>query len=173
VPNRPGGDYADLQLWATGSEPILLISIDRTGDDPARAAGIHDDAGDPPSPRSVVDDTERTTGDQLFSEQGDVVHLPEGTRSLMPTIPTFGGTGGSTSVLAAADGETAVRGLLDEAMALNDDGVATGPVVSEVDGTRVVHASFVITAGGWGVDVVTVQGPDDDYATAYVVSTAD
>jgi len=47
------------------------------------------------------------------------------------------------------------------------------PVIAEVDGARVVYASFVITAGGWDFDVVTAQGLDDAYATAYVVSSAD
>jgi hypothetical protein len=168
-----GGDYADIQLWATGTEPILLVSLQRTGDDPARAPTVHDDAGNPPAPRSVVDDTERTAGDQLFSEQGDVLHLPEGTRALMPTIPTFGGTGGSTSVLAAEDGEAAVNSLLDEAVAISDYGEVTDPVISEVEGMGVAYASFVITAGGWGFDVVMVTGPDDPYATVYVVSSAD
>lgn len=168
-----GGDYADLQLWATSSEPILLVSLDRAGDDPPRAPQVRDDAGATPAPGSVVDESERTAGHQLFSEQGDVVHLPEGTRALMPTIPTFGGTGGSTSVLAAEDGEAAVRAMLDEAMAVSDHGEVTGPVIAEVEGTRVVYASFVITAGGWGFDVVTAQGLDDTYATVYVVSGAD
>lgn len=91
----------------------------------------------------------------------------------MPTIPTFGGTGGSTSVLAAEDGEAAVQAMLDEAMAISDHGEVTGPAVAEVEGTRVVYASFVITAGGWEFDVVTARGLDDTYATVYVVSGAD
>jgi hypothetical protein len=151
----------------------MLVSLDRAGDDPPRAPEVRDDAGATPAPGSVVDESERTAGHQLFSEQGDVVHLPEGTRALMPTIPTFGGTGGSTSVLAAEDGEAAVRAMLDEAMAVSDHGEVTGPVIAEVEGTRVVYASFVITAGGWGFDVVTAQGLDDTYATVYVVSGAD
>jgi hypothetical protein len=168
-----GGDYADLQLWATTSEPILLVSLDRADDDPPSVPRVQDDAGEIPTPGSVVDESERTAGDQLFSEQGDVVHVPEGTRALMPTIPTFGGTGGSTSVLAAEDGEAAVRAMLDEAMVISNDGEVTGPVIAEVENTRVVQASFAITAGGWTFDIVTVQGLNDAYATVYVVSAAD
>ena len=173
-PDRPGGDYASLQLWVTGADPILLVSMSRTSDEPPRAPTVEaDDAGDPPPPASVVDDTPRAEGDVLFTEQGDEVHLPEGTRSLMPTIPTFGGTGGSTSVLAATDGEAAVQALLDEAAAYDDHAEVTGPETSTFEGNEVVTGNFVITAGGWSFDVVSIRAPDDPHATVYVTSAAD
>jgi hypothetical protein len=169
-----GRDYADLQLWVTGGEPILLVDLNSEGDAaPGGDVAVDDTAGDPPAPSSVVDDAERSAGDELFAEQGDVMHLPQDTRALMPTLPTFGGTGGSTSVLTAEDGEAAVRALLDEARGHDADGEVSGPDVDDVDGTRIVRGGFVITAGGWGFDVVAVEAPGDGGATVYVVSYAD
>ena len=56
---------------------------------------------------------------------------------------------------------------------MGEDGAVTGPEVMERDGARIVTASFVITAGGWGFDVVAVRAPGDPYATLYVTSSAD
>jgi hypothetical protein len=168
-----GFDSVDVQLWVTGTYPILLVSVTRSSDHPPRVPTVSDNAGQPPAPRSVVDDRQRAAGDKLFAEQGDEVHLPTGTWSLMPTLPTFGGTGGSTSVLAAEDAEAAVRALLDEAKSLDDFGEATEPMITERDGTRIIKASFVISAGGWSFDVVAVRAPQDPYATLYVTSAAD
>jgi hypothetical protein len=166
-------DFVGLQLWVTGELPILLVSVDRASALPPRAPTVSDEAGRPSAPRSVVDDRQRTAGDELFEEQGDEIHLPRGTWSLMPTLPTFGGTGGSTSVIAAEDAEAAVRALLDEARGLNGSGEVTEPKVTETNGTRIIEAGFVITAGGWGFDVVAVRAPQDPYATVYVTSGAD
>lgn len=91
----------------------------------------------------------------------------------MPTLPTFGGTGGSTSVIAAEDADAAVQALLDEAQTVGQDGEVTGPEVTERDGARIISASFVICCGGWDFDVVAVRGPSDPYATLYVTSAAD
>lgn len=168
------GDYVDLELWVTGGDPILLVSIDRVGDLPSGGPMlVLDDAGHPPPPRSVVADRDRIAGDELFEEQGDVMHLPAGTWSLMPTLPTRSGTGGSTSVIAAEEADAAVRALLEEAKSLNSFGDVTEPVVTETNGTRVVEAGFVITAGGWSFEVVAVRAPLDPYATVYVTSGAD
>jgi hypothetical protein len=166
-------DFVGLQLWVTGELPILLVSVDRASDLPPREPRITDEAGQPAAPRSIVDDLERTAGDELFEEQGDVIHLPSGTSSLMPTLPTFGGTGGSTTVIAAEDADAAVRAMLDEAQGLNEYGEVTEPKVTETNGTEIIQAGFVITAGGWGFDIVAVHAPQDSYATLYVTSTAD
>jgi hypothetical protein len=40
-------------------------------------------------------------------------------------------------------------------------------------GTQIVEAGFVISAGGWGFDVVAVRASQDPYATLYVTSAAD
>jgi hypothetical protein len=168
-----GGDFVDLQLWVTGANQILLVSVDRASDLQPQVPTVSDEAGQPSAPRSIVDDRQRAAGDELFEEQGDVIHLPSGTWSLMPTLPTFGGTGGSTSVMAAEDAEAAVRALLEEAKSLSGFGEVTEPTVTDSNGTRVIEASFVIGAGGWGFDVVAVRGPQDPYATLYVTSAAD
>jgi hypothetical protein len=168
-----GRDFLGLQLWVTGDLPILLVAVDRASDLPPRTPTVSDESGRPSAPRSIVDDRLRTAGDELFREQGDVVHLPRGTWSLMPTLPTSAGTGGSTSVIAAEDPEAAVRALLDEAKSLDGSGTVTEPKVTDMPGTQIVEAGFVISAGGWGFDVVAVRAPQDPYATLYVTSAAD
>lgn len=172
VPDEPSGDRADLELWATSRGPVLLVSIDRIRGEP-RQPVVTDELGDAPEPSATVEQSERSEGDVLLTEQGDTLHLPEGSRSLMPTIPTSGGTGGSTSVLAAPDPVDAVVALLDEAAAVTENGETTGPTESTVDGVDVVTGSFVITAGGWEFRVVAARAPDDDAATVYVTSAAD
>jgi hypothetical protein len=82
----------------------------------------------------------------------------------------FPGIGNSLSLVAAEDGEAAVRALLDEATVANRHGEATGPTVTTTDGTEVATAQFRIPAGGWGFHVVAVQAPDDPFATLYVAS---
>jgi hypothetical protein len=171
---RADDDRADLQLWATDEGPMLLVSLDRISDAPPRTPTVVDDVGDPPAPEPAdIGATGRTGGDVLFNEQGATIHLPDGTTALMPTIPTQGGTGGSTSMLAAEDSEAAIDALLDEAQATNDSGEVNEPDVTVDDGVEVIIASFVIPAGGWGFDILSVQGPDDPTATLYVTSAAD
>lgn len=172
MPDEPSGDRANLELWATSRAPVLLVSIDKIRGEPRHPA-VTDEVGDASAPSTTVEHAERSEGDALFTEQGDTLHLPEDARSLMPTIPTSGGTGGSTSVLAAPDPGDAVGALLDEASALSQDGETTGPTTSTVDGVDVVTGSFVIPAGGWEFWVVAVRAPDDDAATVYVTSAAD
>lgn len=169
----PGGSYAELQLWATDGDPILLVSLDQNEQNPPTPATFTDDTGDVARPSSVIEEAPRIAGDALFVEQGDTVHLPPGTRALMPTLPTSGGTGGSTSMLAADDGGAAVQSLLDEAESLNDFGDIYGHETTDVDGTVTTTATFNISAGGWGFHVVATQGPDDPYATVHVSSYAD
>jgi hypothetical protein len=171
--NTANVDLVDLQLWATGELPVLIVSASRASQEPPREPTVSDAAGQPEAPPSVVNDEQRTAGDELFEEQGDVIHLPRGTWSLMPTLPTHSGTGGSTSVIAAEDAEAAVQALLDEAKGLDDSGEVTKPLTSEMNGTQIIQAGFVITAGGWGFDVVAVRAPQDPYATLYVTSSAD
>lgn len=167
-------DWADLQLWATGDGPVLLVSLARISEEPPRAPSVVDQTGSPPAPEPAdLGATGRTAGDELFAEQGNVIHLPEGTTALMPTIPTMAGTGGSTSVVAAEDGEAAIRAMLDEAMERDADGRVDEPVVAERDGIEVITAGYVRDAGGWEFDVVSVRGPDDPTATLYVTSAAD
>jgi hypothetical protein len=167
-------DQADLELWATDDGPVLLVSLDRMSDDPPRPPTIVDEAGDPPAPEPAdIGPTGRTGGDVLFNEGGAAIHLPEGTTALMPTIPTQGGTGGSTSVLAAEDSEAAIDALLEEAQATNDFGDVDEPEVTMDDGVEVITAGFIIPAGGWGFEILSVQGPDDAAATLYVTSAAD
>jgi hypothetical protein len=170
------GDLVSMELWATDEAPILLVEVTRQTDDaaPPRTPTVEDDSTDaPPDPATGVESTARTTGEVLFTEQGTDIHLPEGTRALMPSLPIFCGTGGSSSVLAAEDGEAAVRALLDEASASSEHGETDGPATTTTDGVEVTQADFVIPAGGWGFDAVAVHGPDDPYATLYVTSCAD
>jgi hypothetical protein len=168
-------DWADLQLWATEDGPILFVDIDRVGTEGPAAPAVRDEAGNPPAPEPAdAGRSDRVAGDVLFTEQGDAIHLPAGTRALMPTIPIPQGTGGSASVLAADDGEAAVRALIDEARSLGPPGAyLEGPELTDTDGVTVVRAGFTITAGGWGFDIVSVEAPDDETATVYVTSSAD
>lgn len=46
------------------------------------------------------------------------MHVPDGTRELIPGLPVARGEGGSYSVLAAGDAGDAVRALLDEGRSL-------------------------------------------------------
>lgn len=172
VPDVPPGDYADLQLWATSGDPVLLVSITKVTGDP-RPPAVDDAAGDPPSPTARIEASARDGGDPLFTEQGDTVHLPNGSEDLMPTIPTFGGTGGSTSVIAAPDAAEAVSALLEEARAQSEDDEVTGPTQTEIDGVSIATGSFVIPTGGWSFHAVAVKAPDDPTATVYVTSSAD
>lgn len=164
----PPGDTATLQLWATDEAPILLVYVNRVSDDPPRRPTIDDNAGTPPAPAPVIDSTERVAGDVLFTEQGDAIHVPSGTRALTPTL--FPDIANSLSVVAAEDGEAAVRALLDEATAVDGHGEATGPTVMTTDGTEVATAQFMIPAGGWGFEIVAVRAPNDPFATLYVAS---
>lgn len=170
------GDRVDLQLWAADDGPVLLVELTRIVDDdePPRSPTIEEegaiDGSDSPSP---VEAPAGSAGDRLFSEQGDAIHLPAGTRALLPTFPTWCGTGGSTSVIAAEDGPAAVQAMLDEARTRSEWGEIDGPDVTTTDGVEVIQADFVISAGGWEFDLLAVRGPDDPYATVYVTSCAD
>lgn len=166
------GDRADLQLWAVSSRPILLVHLERAGH-PPRPGRIDGEIPRPPRPPPLADDGPRGPGDVLFREQGDVVHLPAGTRSLMPTIPTTYGTGGSTSILAAQDPVEAIEAMLEEARRGAGVGVAGPLITADVDDTRVIRGSFKIEAGGWFFTALAVRGEGDPFATVYVTSGAD
>ncbi|HEX5947410.1 MAG TPA: hypothetical protein VFY82_14085 [Acidimicrobiales bacterium] len=170
------GDRVDVQLWVADDGPVLLVDATRIVDSaaPPRTPTIEEegavDGSDSPSP---VEASGGSAGDVLFSEQGDAIHLPEGTRALLPTFPTWCGTGGSTSVIAAEDGAAAVQAMLDEARTRSEWGEIEGPDVTTTDGVEVTRADFVISAGGWEFNLLAVRGPDDPYATVYVTSCAD
>ena len=170
------GDSIDLQLWAADDGPVLLVDVTRIVDSaaPPNTPTIEEhgtvDGSDSPSP---VEASAGSAGDVLFSEQGDAIHLPEGTRALLPTFPTWCGTGGSTSVIAAEDGPAAVQAMLDEARTRSEWGEIEGPDVTTTDGVEIIRADFVISAGGWEFNLLAVRGPDDPYATVYVTSCAD
>ena len=170
----PVGDQAFLQLWRTEEGPTILVDIARftEGGQPTK---IVDELGKPPRPGLVADNSDRTAGDKLFEEQGQVIHLPKGTRTLMSTLPVRAGSGGSASVLAAEDGPAAVRALLDEAVRGDKTraGEVTGPDGADLDGAHIERAHFQIPAGGWGFDVVSIRAPADPAATVYVTSFAD
>lgn len=170
---EPSAGWVDLQLWATDEDPILLVWLSQPEAEQPRPITFRDEAGDLPHPRSGIEDQPRSDGDALFTEQGQTIHLPPGTRALMPTLPTFAGTGGSTSVLAADDGEAAVQALLDEARSLNERGEVYDHETTEDGGTVITTATFNISAGGWGFDVMAIRGPGDPHATLYVSSYAD
>lgn len=167
-------DRAELQLWATAAGPILLVDASRSDTNP-RPPGIStiETVGAGSESPSPVGSTEGSAGDLLFTEQSDDIHLPAGTRTLVADLPTSCGTGGSTSVLAADDGDAAVQGLLDEARERNEWGEIEGPETTTTDGVEVTRASFTIYAGGWGFDVLAVRGADDPFTTMYVTSCAD
>lgn len=168
------GDSARLELWLTEREPILLVRLNRISSDEPRRPTVDDDAGQLRRRTSAVSNERRTAGDVLFTEQGDSIHLPTGTRALMPTIPTWSGTGGTTSVLAATSSRDAAQALLDEATRVDPSGEITLPLsTTRFDGVEVLTAHYEISAGGWGFSVVSVRGDDDPYATVYVSSYAD
>jgi hypothetical protein len=164
------GNYLDLQLWTTEGDPILLVHVIGDEEGSATLAADEVEAGEPPSSSLAWD--ERQSGDTLFRE-GDTIHVPENSSTLTPTVPISQGTGGSYSVLSADDGAAAVDAMLAEAQTTSDSGEVDEPTRYEHDGTTVITAGFVIPAGGWGFDVVSVQGPDDQQATVYVSSAAD
>lgn len=171
-PDQPPTGWAELALWRTGDEPYLLLTVAQRADAPPAAAAT------PPSvptgqPPPAVQGGRRQAGDVLFVEQRQAMHLPAGTRDLMPTLPTPSGTGGSTSVLAAGDAEAATRALLDEARSLSPGGEVRGPTTTTQEGVQIIETSFDIAAGGWGFRVVSARGADDDFATLWVTSSAD
>lgn len=164
---------AGLQLWRTGGGPVLLVDVSvRPGAERMRALTAVTRTV-PPRPDTEVENRLAAAGDVLFTEQEQQVHLPDGTRGLLPTLPTPSGTGGSSSVLAAEDADAAVQALVDEARDLNDAGEVAGPTVTVEDGVRIVRGSFVIPAGGWGFDVAAVRAEGDAQATLFVTSSAD
>jgi hypothetical protein len=171
-PDQPPTGWAELALWRAEDAPYLLLTVARRADATPGAAAVPPSVPSSSAPPAVPD-TRRQAGDVLFVEQRQEMHLPPGTRDLMPVHPTPSGTGGSTSVLAAADARAATKALLDEARALSSAGEVRGPTTTTQDGVRVVEASFDIAAGGWGFHVVSAQGADDDVATLWVTSSAD
>ena len=190
VLGEPAGDHASVQLWATtGDEPILLVGASRRveGADEPRPAAVVDRppfSDDPErSPGQgvegyrgvVVDEALPAVGDELFTEQGDTIHLPEGSRALVPVVPVMAGTGGARAILAAEDAEAVIQALLDEATALGErkGGSSSGISYEEHDGTQVLRGSFAIPAGGWGFGVTSVRAPSDPWATVYVSTYAD
>lgn len=169
----PGPGYGQVELWATQADPILLVTVDRhLGVEPV-ASAIVEVATLPPPPTLRVAAKPPAPGDELFVEQTNPIHLPASARALMPTIPTDGGTGGSTSLLMAADEEAVVAEMLAEAVTYSDFHDVQGPEVEEQDGWRVTTGSFVIPAGGWAFRVVAARGPDDAEAVLWVQSWAD
>ena len=167
-------DLVDVQLWATGDGPILLVSIDRISDEPPRTPAVDDRMESPPAPEPAdLGPTGRTDGDELFAEQGGRIHLPEGTTALTPTIPTRAGTGGSTSVVAAEDARAAIDAMLAEGLQRDPDGRVDEPEISELDGVEVITAGYWRDGGGWDFDIVAVRGPADPTATLYITSGSD
>lgn len=76
-------------------------------------------------------------------------------------------------MLAAEDGEAAVRAMVDEGLAHDSDGRASGLEVTQADGTEIVRGGYVRDAGGWSFNAPSVQAPSDPHATVYVSSCAD
>ncbi len=171
-PDKPSGASAELQLWATAAGPVLLVDISVVpGADPARPSVPT--VPNALRPTTDVDSDPARAGEVLFAEKRQPVHLPDGTRGLLGTIPTPAGTGGSFTVVATKDAEKAVRALLDEAKTYAAAPDVRGPTSTVQDGVRVVRADFDIPGGGWGFDVVSVQADDDAEATLFVSSDAD
>jgi hypothetical protein len=190
VLGEPAGDHASVQLWATtGDEPILLVGASRRvdGADEPRPATVVDRPSFSDDPERspglgvegyrgvVVDEALPSVGDELFTEQGDTIHLPEGARALVPVVPVMAGTGGARAILAAEDAEAVIQALLDQATALGEQkgGSSSGISYEEHDGTEVLRGSFAIPAGGWGFGVTSVRAPGDPWATVYVSTYAD
>lgn len=174
-PDAPGPGWAGVELWDTHHEPILIVSIDRHhGSDGVASEPL---AGQgrivPPTRSPQVSVQPPGPGEELFSEQGEVVRVPEGARALMPMIPTTAGTGGSTSLLASGDELGVIQAMLDEAGSQDGHGEVVGPELQDQDGARVVIASYGVPAGGWGFHVVAVRDPGDAEAMLWVTSYAD
>ncbi len=169
--DRPYDAAADLQLWATADGPVLLVDISVVADGGERPQAVAADRVPPPDLQ--VEGPPPGSGEALFTEKGTTLHVPVGARALFPTLPTPGGTGGSTSIVLAPDGEAAVRAMLAEAQAGTTGSQVTGPTTQVQRGARVTSASFEISAGGWSFEVVAVQGSDDTSATLFVTSAAD
>jgi len=169
----PGPGWASVELWATSEEPILLVSIDRHHGVDAVPSDVVDPGRSLGEPRIRVDARPPEPGEPLFDEQGDVVHVPEGARALMPMLPTIRGTGGSTTLLAAADEEAVIQRMLDEAVAQNDFHEVSPVEVEEQDGVVVTTGHFVVPAGGWDLRIVAVRVPGEPDAMLWVQSAAD
>lgn len=169
----PGPGWASVELWATSEDPILLVSIDRHHGIEAVASEVVDPGGSLGSPRVRVDARPPAPGEPLFDEQGDVVHVPEGARALMPMLPTIRGTGGSISMLAATDEAAVIQRMLDEAVAQNEYH-EVGPIEVEEQGDLIVtKGRFVVPAGGWDLQIVAVRAPGEPDAVLWVQSAAD
>lgn len=160
-------DWVTMQLWATDDAPILLVDIHRV-ETATHEPDVTDDLDDLSNPSTVLTIDERAEGDPLFTVQGATLHLPPGTRALMPTIPLA--SAGSSSMLAADDADAAIAALMTEASALSDYEEVREPVTNNANGVRVVQTAFVIPAGGWAFFVLAVEAPGDQYATLYITS---
>ena len=170
----PGPGDAEVSLWATSEDPVLLVSVRRHIGQPALPASSPPLVGPLSSRPSIVVPWELgSAGEELFTEQGDRIDVPDGAKRLIPTLPTWGGTGGSTTVLSVDDADVAARAMLDQALSYGKGGEAEGPEITTFEGVRTTTGSFVIGAGGWGFDVAAVRGPDDPSATVWVRSSAD
>jgi hypothetical protein len=173
----PTHAYVNAELWTTDDGLILLVEVVRADGVPTTDGTPSPIAGalPPGEPAPEPPDDHMPSGDVLFVEQKAEMHLPDGARRLTPTLPVFGGTGGSYTVLAADDPRAALQELLDEAVETGEgQGDTEGIVESESEGgVRVLHADFNIPAGGWGFEATAAQGPDDATATIYVRSFAD
>lgn len=164
---------ARVELWLADETPVLIVSVRRTPGPPYESPLSAAFDGTPPRPEPVDGET-LVGGDVLFTEQGNTVLVPDGARSPLPALPTRSGSGGSTSVLLADDGAAAVESLLSQAEATTNGYYEVfGPEHQDYGDTTVVTVRFVITAGGWGFEAVSVRGPDDTAATVYVRSGAD
>jgi len=169
----PSADSAELELWATDAEPLLLVTIRRFSEE-GPPTEVRRDTESPSLRRAPSRVPPRWSGAVLFEEQGDAIRLPARSSALMPTVPVSGGTGGSWSIFAAPDGGDALQALLDQASAASPDGEITVPLTTDVvDAARIHRTSFVISAGGWGFDAVAIEAPGDRSATVYVQSYAD
>ncbi|HEX4901629.1 MAG TPA: hypothetical protein VFV42_02400 [Acidimicrobiales bacterium] len=174
VGGSPGPGWVDVQLWATEGEPILLVSIDRFPDVDRVESTVVDDGGSlEPPPDPSVGARPPAPGDELFDEGSDVIHVPEGARALMPSIPTTRGTGGSTSLLAATDERAVIQRMLDEAVAQNEYHEVSPVEVEEQDEVTVTKGRFVVPAGGWEFQVVAVRVLGEPDAMVWVQSAAD
>jgi hypothetical protein len=171
----PGsGEYLKLRISVTQDGPLLVVHYQRPHDQPLDD-GLSTEVKEvsEASPGRVIGHEARRSGDPLFEEQGATIHLPPGTRAITPSSAIEVGTGGSATFLVADDPLAAIRAMIDEAVDSSDERYRVEPVETTEGDLRVITAEFVIPAGGWGFDVVAVQGPGDPVATMFVRSSAD
>ena len=169
---------AEVELWMTERDPLLLVRASRPTQEPARGRLEQDASG----PAGVIGDLEPgrapvdelpwvlpTEGEVLVEEQGSELRLPPGTTALTPRV----GDGLRSVVLfAAVDADAALADLARQARRFEGGPELTGPERSVGDGVTYHRLRVHVPAGGPSFTIAAMRAPGDPVATVYVDSAS-